>query len=95
MAGSPINNSRIPLATCLAHSTILMNSSESSRKSLKSYGNLCLSLLGKFHIFKRCSIVVSVKVVLYISSFFTSMLNNMLSINASKTLFSFQSNISS
>ena len=95
MAGSPINNSRIPSVTCLAHSIILMNSSESSRKSLKSYGNLCLSLFGKFQYDNRKSVVVSVKVVFYISSFFTSMLNNMLSINASKTLFSFHSNISS
>jgi hypothetical protein len=93
MAGSPINNSRIPSETCLALSTILMNSSESSRKSLESCGNLCLSLLGKFQYDNRYSVVVSVKVVLYISSFFTSMLNNMLSVNASKTLFSLHSKI--
>ena len=40
----------------------------------------------------RCSVVVSLKVILYISSFFTSMLNDMLSVHPSKTLFSLHSN---
>ncbi len=65
------------------------SSGGSSSKNLKSFGALCPYLLGIIYLLTiYVSVIVATKIVLYISSWVTSSLNEMLCVHASKTLFS-------
>ena len=85
-------SNRIPWVQSLGLNIIKMSSKESSKRRANNYGSLCLFLSGNFYYQSTSySIVVSTKVILYLSSFFTSSLNDMLDLNAQKILFSLQS----